>query len=129
MKKYSTRLSIDKIKEIKENLKCIKNMTKQNYRDTLLNSYLKEINLVTYNNKDIVQNTWNSLDTDKIRELNKEEKYIPLINKNSKLENNDYLTYFIKDEEFEEDKAIPVYKPRPPLPPADYGNSTSSSTE
>ena len=72
--KFTSKMSTNKRKNVRENIDKIKHLITFDCKSILTNEYANQINLLSYNYKNMVQETWSKLDNDKIKEIMKEEE-------------------------------------------------------
>ncbi len=84
-KKYKNKFNKNKQSQIEDDIQTLKDIKNKDMNDSLLKEMLKKLNLLSYNYKEIVLNTWNNYNT---------------INKNTKLKT------FEEDLESNDDKKV-----------------------
>ena len=71
--KYKKKFDKNKQKQIEEDISTLKVIRDKNMSDTLLREMLKKLNLLSYNYKEIVLQTWSQPDTTAVKEKTFEE--------------------------------------------------------
>ena len=73
--------------QIEDNIENLKNIKNYGFNNTIVKEIIKKINLLSYNKRDLIQNTWNNMnETDDIEE---EAKYFAELMKDENKESSD----------------------------------------
>ncbi len=105
--KFKTKFSPLKKSQIEDNIKNLKRIRDSDYNDKILQEMTKKLNLLTYNKRNIVQNTWDNID-----ELTEPDDFNFLKDLENPTDN--HITFNHSDSESEDEKPqlIPSKQPR-----------------
>ena len=106
--KFKTKFSPLKKSQNEDNIKNLKRIRDSDYNDKILQEMTKKLNLLTYNKRNIVQNTWDNID-----DLTEPDDFNFLKDLENPTDNN--ITFNHSDSESEDEKPQLISSKQPKL--------------
>jgi hypothetical protein len=76
--KYKHKFNYEKRKKIEDNIANLKSIKENSFNSRIMGELIRKLNLISYNNKELIQNTWNGKPSDN---NNSDEEFIRLVRK------------------------------------------------
>lgn len=77
-KKFKSRFNSNKRQKIEDNISYLKKIKENSFSSKIIGEMIRNLNLISYNNKDMIQETWSG----KKYDHDSDEEFIRLVRKN-----------------------------------------------
>jgi hypothetical protein len=109
-KKFKSKFNSEKRKQIEDNIENLKMIKANSFNSKIMGELIRKLNLISYNNRDLIQDTWTGSGSGKKYEYDSDEEFMAMllddVETQKIIEENKKLNYYSMSNESDSESEL-----------------------